>query len=272
VIEFSKMHGAGNDFVVVGDMSDSWTVSSDAARRLCDRRTGVGADAVIRIVPRGTGYEMDYRNADGSGSEMCGNGLRVVGKWLGDRGFVSSSVDVLTGSGWRQVTVSRTNGWVDEVTVDMGVPQFQSEGQEPLVCGANEYLLTRVSTGNPHALLYVDTVDGYPLGRVAPEIQGAAEHFPEGVNVEIVERLTPTSAKVRVFERGVGETHACGSGATAVAADLWRHEPSSTTVFVELVGGRLSFEQGHDRHVFMTGPAVEVFSGTIDPEGLLTGS
>jgi diaminopimelate epimerase len=266
VIEFLKAHGIGNDFVVIPDLDGEIEISPDAVRRLCDRRFGIGADAVIRIARRNGKFFMDYRNNDGSVAEMCGNGTRVVGKWLGDRGYAEDSVDLDTRDGIKALRLHRgADGLVETVVANMGPPTFPELVTEKIVIGTQSFEISRVSMGNPHAVMFVDDVDKVPLDVVGPLIQSDSATFPEGVNVEVADVQPDGLINERTYERGVGETLACGTAASAVAVAGQRRGLSGERVQMQLRGGRLLLEWKPGESVFMTGPAVESFRGTFEP-------
>jgi len=287
-LAFTKAHGTGNDFVVIADLSDRIDLSASLVRALCDRRTGVGADGVIRIGP-GDGTAavfMDYRNGDGSIVEMCGNGVRVVAKHVVDHGMVvagdSGRLVIGTRAGVRPVTVHvGADGTVGDVTVDMGPPVFDPArvpfaATDPHADDADHHQLTIdgdavrlavVSMGNPHAVIEVDDVAHAPVARIGSALQ-RHDGFPEQVNVGFVQRIDEASVQLRVYERGVGETMACGTGACAAVAVLQRDGLVGDAVLVDVRGGRLHIATGPEGHLMMTGAAVEVAHGTLDSRWL----
>jgi diaminopimelate epimerase len=276
-VEFVKAHGTGNDFVVVDDLSDQLDLSAAQVRAICDRHFGVGADGVIRIAPgrpgSGAPFFMDYRNADGSLAEMCGNGVRVVGKYLCDRGLCGTELDLETRAGVKHLYLhAGDDGAIDRVTVDMGAPSFdradlpmRGDGDamaERLEIDGQGVVATCLSMGNPHAVVFVDDVDKAPVTTLGPVIE---RHplFPARTNVEFVQVLDEATVRQRTWERGVGETLACGTGACAVAVAAQRRGLAGERVTVELRGGHLELEWRPGGTVSMTGPAVEVACGTI---------
>jgi diaminopimelate epimerase len=293
-VDFLKMHGCGNDFIVFDD-SDykySWEQLSALAQTFCDRRFGVGADGVIAVGrpsrqagdQSGADYEMRYVNADGSRAEMCGNGIRCVGKFVAEEmGEERNEVSVLTGNGVLPITLIREHGQVNLVTVSMGVPRLKAE-EIPMHTSAaageaeektarlrlehlaEQYDFTGVNMGNPHAVTFVSSInDGHVL-EFGPQVE-TDQHFPRKTNVEFVQVLSPTHLRMRVWERGCGETWACGTGAcaSAVAAVLEGHSPAGQNIILSLNGGDLIINwPGEGQPVSMTGPASTVFSGKLN--------
>jgi len=269
---FVKGHGTENDFVLLPDANGRHELTAEQARRLCDRRAGIGADGVIRVVrtdatddpaavsARGQArWFMDYRNADGSPSEMCGNGIRVLGLYLVTHADVDprDPLPIATRSGVRTLLFDG-----DRITVDMGTPEVI--GETKVSVGEHTWPATRVSMGNPHAVAFVDALDEAGPLLDAPGFD--AGHFPEGVNVEFVVRRGDQHVAMRVHERGSGETRSCGTGAcaVAVAAAVTDHAERGTPYTVDLPGGTLEIVwTDHDR-VLMTGPAVLVAEGVTD--------
>ena len=277
------MHGCGNDFIVFDDAEDrfSWHELSELARRHCRRRFGVGADGLIAIGrPADADYEMRYVNADGSRAEMCGNGIRCVGKFVGDElDDKRTHLTVLTGNGVLPITLSRIAGKVDSISVGMGVPALQAASIPTTLKPAGENVqgteiavngtvleLTAVNMGNPHVVSFVHHITEEHVHELGPQLEKHSV-FPEGTNVEFVQVITPEKLRMRVWERGVGETWACGTGAcaTVVAAVLNGHSKPGTEVTVKLNGGNLSISwSGEGQPVQMSGPAEFVFHGFLD--------
>ena len=268
-IEFVKLHGTGNDFVVVPDLNNILEITSEAARLLCAPHFGVGADGAIRVGrpdDRSAPFFMDYRNSDGSIAEMCGNGARAVGKWLGDRGYADSEVALYTRAGVKYLKLIRGEDHkVLEVSVDMGPPRGDVRKQT-IETSAGPLDATIVSMGNPHAVIFVDDIDAVDVASLGSEIEHHQE-FPEGTNVEFVDNRG-ASLRQRTWERGVGETLACGTGAcaVAVAAVSEGHAKAGTVLPIALRGGLLRLEWTPGESVMMTGPASEVFTGRLDPD------
>lgn len=278
-MEFVKAHGTGNDFVVVEDLDDRLKLSPELVRAVCDRHFGVGADGLIRIAP-GTRvpFFMDYRNADGSFAKMCGNGVRVVGKYLADRERVGSAFDLETGDGVKRLELHfDDHGLVDRVSVDMGAPSFDradlpmsGEGEalkEPLEVAGHTFEAICLSMGNPHAVVFVDDVDAAPVTTAGPLLERHPV-FPDRTNVEFVQVVDQRTLRQRTWERGVGETLACGTGACAVAVASQVRGFAGQRLVVELRGGRLELEWSPGGTVRMTGPAREVAHGTLAPDFL----
>ncbi len=286
LLAFAKYQGAGNDFVMVVDLDDARPLAANEAAALCDRRTGVGADGVIRVVRAdrdGASFFMDYANADGSEAEMCGNGIRCVGVLLRDRGLADAGprMDVLTRAGVRQLTVHPgTQGEVGRVTVAMGVPNFTRAAipmrgpawetflSQPFDIGGGLTLTaSAISMGNPHLVVFVD---GDPstvhVGHIGPALE-RHELFPEHTNVEFA-YVDDGIVHTRVWERGSGETMACGSGACAVAVAANEAGLAPAHAVVRFPGGDLEVERRDDGEVLLTGDAARVFDGTVDLEAL----
>ncbi|MBC7266311.1 MAG: diaminopimelate epimerase [Coriobacteriia bacterium] len=278
---FVKMHGIGNDFVVVDDLDGTLDLDATAVEWICDRHFGVGADGVI-VIRRATSPDADlymhFFNADGTLAEMCGNGIRCLVKHAVDTGIVPSDADsvaVETLAGIKRVSFERDDaGMMTVARVDMGVPGLTPESIPvdlpgdmvydcPLDTPYGTVRVTAVSMGNPHAVIWVDDVDAAPVDTVGPAVE-THPAFPKRTNVEFAELVDDTRIRVRVWERGVGETLACGTGAcaTVVAAVLSCRTGRSATV--ELPGGELDIRWHEDDHVYLTGPATTVFTGSID--------
>ncbi|HYY44552.1 MAG TPA: diaminopimelate epimerase [Actinomycetota bacterium] len=275
-MKFAKYEGTGNDFIMVLDADDERRFTGEQVRALCDRRYGVGADGVIRVAPATDGAHvfMDYANADGSVSDMCGNGIRCVAVFARAEGLVAGdSVKVATRAGTKFVRIDGA-----DVTVDIGAPVFEPDripvkwrGDDALSCevraGDSTYPAACLSMGNPHAVVFVDDPARFPVAGRGPEIE-RSDMFPERVNVEFVAVETPRRVRMRVWERGSRETLSCGSGACAafVAARLLRGVEEEGVV--SLPGGDLRIRWDGSlktrRPVLMTGPASEVYRGEID--------
>lgn len=277
-LAFTKMHGLGNDFILISDLAEEWDLTPAAIMLLCDRNFGIGADGVLVVRNASHGdadYFMAYYNADGSQAEMCGNGIRCFAKYLGDREmFAGDDVTVQTLAGDLKVEVTRDyDGTVAMATVDMGEPRLAPEDIPTTLPGTQVYecpieteygtfRVTAVSMGNPHAVIWVDDVDEAPVETLGPAVENH-EVFPNKTNVEFAQLVDGELIRLRVWERGVGETMACGTGAcaTLVAAVLGARTERGATI--ELPGGELFVRWDEDGHVYMTGPATEVFTGML---------
>lgn len=279
-LRFTKMNGLGNDFVFIEDLEEAWDLAPDAVAWLCDRHFGVGADGVVLVRPATTDSAdlyMHYFNADGSLAEMCGNGARCFAKYAVDHGLIPAETTTMvieTLGGLRPVTFERDDeGRLATATVDMGVPVLDPaeipttfDGTQVYECPIEtpwgEVRITALSMGNPHAIIWVDDVDQAPVETLGPFIE-THERFPRHTNVEFAQLIDDARIRLRVWERGVGETLACGTGAcaTAVAGTLSCRVGRNATI--ELPGGDLSIRWHTDDHVYMTGSAAEVFTGVV---------
>jgi len=269
-MKFTKMHGAGNDYVYVDAFKEKVPDPSALSIAISDRHTGIGSDGLILIAPsKKADFRMIMFNADGSEGSMCGNGIRCIGKYVFDHGLTrKKSITVETGSGTVSLDLHARSGKVDQVTVDMGparpVPKefhVRADGVKPLLEESCEGFTGYVaSMGNPHFVVPVDSTQAAPVATQGPKIETHPD-FPSRVNVEFVQILSKDHVKQRTWERGSGETFACGSGACAVAFALSRQGLTDHQVRIDLLGGTLQIEVDVDGRVFMTGPAVEVYSG-----------
>jgi len=278
-MKFTKMHGAGNDYVYVDGFRETVADPAALAREISDRHFGVGGDGLILILPSNRAdVRMRIFNADGSEAEMCGNGLRCVAKYAFDHGLVErTAITVETGAGLLPLEMfTNAAGRVDRVRVNMGRPRL-SRAELPMTGPADErvvelpleildreFRITCVSMGNPHCVIYVDDVAGFPVERYGPVI----EHhplFPRRTNVEFVQVLGPGEVRQRTWERGAGETLACGTGSAAVTVAGLLTGRTGHTLLNHLAGGDLEMAWDGEGEVFMTGPALEVFSGEYQP-------
>jgi diaminopimelate epimerase len=275
-LRFTKMHGAGNDLVVLDGLRGPLPAFEPHVKRLGDRRFGIGFDQLLVLRPsKQADVRMEIYDADGSQVEMCGNGIRCVLKYLRDAGHTTK--DAVTVETLGGVVTPRWDG--DLVRVDMGAPilapakiptklgDAASAGpllDAPLVVDGHALRATCVSMGNPHCVLYVDDVESAPVTTLGPKVEHD-EHFPNRVNVEFVQLVSRGKLKQRTWERGTGETLACGSGACAVGVASMLRGVADRRVEVELRGGTLLIEwAGPGQSVFMTGPAATVFTGEIE--------
>jgi diaminopimelate epimerase len=274
-IPFTKMHGIGNDYVYINAFAVKVADPSSLAQRVSPRRTGIGSDGLILICPSQVAHcRMEMYNADGSRGEMCGNGIRCVGKYVYERGIARvNPLKVETDAGIKTLFLQLQDNQVFRVTVDMGEPilagpriPVAATGKvvdHPLAVHRTSYRVTCVSMGNPHCVVFVDNVDPVDLPGLGPQF----EHhpfFPQRVNTEFVRVLDPRELSMRVWERGSGETAACGTGACAAAVAAVLNRKGDRRVTVHLRGGDLEIEwREEDNHVYMTGAAEEVFDGAL---------
>ena len=276
-MKFTKMHGIGNDYVYVNCFKEKIDNPPEVAKIVSDRHFGIGSDGLIMINPSKTAdFEMEMYNADGSRGEMCGNGIRCVAKYVYDYGLTDKtqiSVETLGGIKYLDLTVE--DGKVSLVKVDMGKPELEADLipiisereqviDEPIEVDGKEYHMTGVSMGNPHAVIYVDDVKGLDLEKIGPKFENH-ERFPKRINTEFVHCIDRQTVEMRVWERGSGETLACGTGACAVAVASILNGYTEREVEIRLLGGNLQIEWNEeDNHVYMTGPATVVFDGEIE--------
>lgn len=280
-MKFTKMEGCGNDYIYVDGAREVIPMEqkSELVKRLSDRHFGIGGDGVIFINPSNVAdLEMEMYNMDGSRSEMCGNGIRCVGKYVYDKGLTQKTSISVVSCGkikYLQLNVDTATGKVATVKVNMGAPILEAEEvpvisknrqvvDEAIDVAGRTYKMTCVSMGNPHAVVFVDKmVDDETLQKVGPLFEHH-ERFPRRTNVEFVEIIDRAHVKMRVWERGTGETLACGTGACAVAVACVWNGLTDTRVTVELLGGTLEIEWDRTNQlVYMTGPATTVFEGEI---------
>lgn len=276
-MRFTKMHGLGNDYVYVDCFREKLPADpAELARRISDRHQGVGGDGLILICPsERADARMRMFNADGSESEMCGNGIRCVAKYVHDHGIaVKPALAIETGRGVLRLELSVRAGKVDRVRVNMGEPILEGPKipttlpgdrvvNAPLEIAGRKLSVTCVSMGNPHCVTFVDELNDdwvHVVGRALEQ----DSHFPQRVNAEFVQVLSPTEANMRVWERGSGETQACGTGACAVCVAGVLTGRTERKLHMHLPGGDLELEWAPDNSVYMTGPAVEVFEGEWD--------
>ncbi len=275
-MNFTKMHGAGNDYVYVNCFEEKLNCDLSAlAVKVSDRHFGIGSDGLILIEPSSIApAKMRMFNSDGSEAEMCGNGLRCVAKFVYDHGIHSESeFDLETACGLKRVKLNVEGSSVDSVTINMGQPILEAEQipsgfqQSPVVNQKievleSEFLVTCLSMGNPHCVVFVDQLSDELVEGFGPEIE-KHEYFPAKTNVEFVEVLSKTHLRQRTWERGAGETLACGTGASAVCVAGVLTDRTERKVKISLSGGDLNLDwRESDGSVYMTGPAVEIYSGT----------
>ena len=276
-MKFTKMQGWGNESVYVNCFKETIENPPEMAKKVSNRNFGIGSDGLIMINPSDVAdFEMEMYNADGSRSEMCGNGIRCVGKYVYDYGLTEKehiSVETLAGIKYLDLTVE--DGKVKLVKVDMGNPELVpanipivADGDrvidEPINVNGTEYRMTGVSMGNPHAVVYVEDVKGLDIEKIGPAFENH-ERFPNRVNTEFVKVLDQNTVEMRVWERGSGETMACGTGACAVAVACILNGLTEDKVTVKLLGGDLQIEGDKEADkVYMTGPAEVSFDGEIN--------
>lgn len=273
-MKFTKMHGLGNDFIVVAGFSSVPDQVSEWAVRVCDRHFGIGGDGLVFILPsEQADFRMRIFNSDGSEPEQCGNAVRCVGKYVYDYGLTDKEeVTLETGAGLQVLQLRVEQGRVAQVTVDMGEPKLAGKivpttidaeqvVLHPIEVDGEEFAFTAVSMGNPHAVIFVDSLGEIDLHGTGPKIETHA-YFPRKTNVEFVQLHSENEVTMHVWERGAGETLACGTGACSVAVAGVLNGKTSRHVLVHLKGGDLQIEwREADNHVYMTGPAVVVFAG-----------
>lgn len=284
-MKFTKMHGCGNDYVYVDCTKEVIPNIEATAIRVSDRHFGIGSDGLILIKSSEVAdFEMDMYNADGSRGKMCGNGIRCVAKYVYDHGLTNKTeITVDTQAGIKTLQLTVCDGKVSKVCVDMGAPilipqeipvkasvlgladdRREAIVAQPFTVANSSYDITCVSMGNPHCVTFIDEdVKSFPLESIGPLFE-KHELFPEGVNTEFVNIIDKEHLRMRVWERGSGETLACGTGACAVAVASYLNGFTGRNVDIELMGGHLEIAYDEaTNHVFMTGPATEVFSGEI---------
>ena len=279
-IKFTKMHGCGNDYVYIDNYVGNYDISdkNDLAKLISDRHFGVGSDGLIFINPSASAdFEMEMYNADGSRAQMCGNGIRCVAKFVYDHGYASGDRFTIESAGSiKTVSISAHDGVAKDITVDMGRPVFKAADipvisdidpviAKDILIDEDIYKVTCVSMGNPHAVVFTDLVDVMDLETIGPKFEYNATLFPERVNTEFVKVIDDHTLKMRVWERGSGETMACGTGAcaTAVAACLNGYCKKDEDIRVILKGGDIIIRYTDDT-VYMTGNCERVFEGSME--------
>ncbi|MEK4329108.1 diaminopimelate epimerase [Paenibacillus sp. FSL R7-0312] len=277
-MEFTKMHGLGNDFIVVFGEDELPDNASELAVTLCNRFFGIGADGLVYILPSERGdYMMRIMNSDGSEAEQCGNAIRCVSKYVYEHGLVESEQIVIEtiGAGEQKVSLKVKDGVVETVTVDMGEPVLSGLQipvaidaepvlDQPIEADGTEFKFTAVSMGNPHAVIYVDDAVSFDLGTWGPKLE-VHPLFPRKVNVEFATVVDRGHVDMRVWERGAGPTLACGTGACATLVSSVLNGVTDRSAWISLKGGDLFIEwDEEDNHVYMTGPAQVVYTGSVD--------
>ena len=276
-MKFTKMHGCGNDYVYVNCFEETVENPADVARFVSDRHYGIGSDGLILICPSEIAdFRMAMYNLDGSEGKMCGNGVRCIAKYVYDHHLTDKTqISLETLGGIKYLDLNIKDGKVETVKVDMGEPILKPEEipvklskdvviDEPVEVDGKVWNMTCISMGNPHAVVFVDDTKSLDLEAMGPSFENHAI-FPEQVNTEFVHVIDRKTVDMRVWERGSGETFACGTGACATAFACILNGKTDDQVLVHLVGGDLLIEYDREtNHIFMTGPATEVFSGEID--------
>ena len=276
MIEFTKMQGCGNDYVYINGFTQKIDPEDkpEWVRKISDRHFGVGSDGAIFINPsKIADFEMEMWNADGTRSEMCGNGIRCVGKYVYDKGLTDKTELTVESFGKiKYLTLYVSEGKVDRVRVNMGAPELIAE-RIPVVCDKEQaidepievqgkaYHMTCVSMGNPHAVVFMDQVADLTIDQIGPYFENHAR-FPKRVNVEFVKKIDRNNVEMRVWERGTGETLACGTGCCATAVACVLNDVTDDTVTVHVLGGEIEISWDRSENlVYMTGPAETVFEG-----------
>ncbi|QAY65510.1 diaminopimelate epimerase [Paenibacillus protaetiae] len=276
-MNFTKMHGLGNDFIVVAGERELPSNASELAVQLCNRFFGIGADGLVYILPSEVAdFRMRIINSDGSEAEQCGNAIRCVAKYVYDNGLTDRrtiTIETL-GAGAQEVVLQVEDGKVQTVRVDMGEPilnglkvpttvDAEQVVSHPIEVDGKTFQFTAVSMGNPHCVIYVDDAVNFDLATWGPKLE-THPMFPRKINVEFVTVKSRTHTDMRVWERGAGPTLACGTGACATVVSSVLNGLTERTATVSLKGGDLQIEWSEaDNHVYMTGPAAEVFRGTV---------
>lgn len=277
-MRFTKMQGCGNDYVYVDGNAEriSPEKKPELVRRLSDRHFGIGSDGVIFINPSDQAdFEMEMYNADGTRAEMCGNGIRCVGKFVYDKGLTDKTdITVISAGKIKYLTLFVKEGKVETVKVNMGAPELTAAlvpvlcdsvqaVDEPITVRGRAYKMTCVSMGNPHAVVFLDDVENLAIEEIGPYFE-SHERFPKRTNTEFVNVIDRNTVQMRVWERGTGETLACGTGACATVVACVLNGLTEETVKVKLLGGDLTVTWDREADlVYMTGPAVTVFEGII---------
>lgn len=273
-MKFTKMEGCGNDYVYINCLEEKLENPSDLAKKMSERHFGIGSDGLVLILPsEKADFRMRMFNADGSESEMCGNAVRCIGKYVFEKGLTQKiKLSIETLAGIKYLELHLKEDVVDSVTVDMGEPVFEPE-QVPVLSNMNPvigkqlyivdetFLFTCISMGNPHAVTFIDNVDKFDIKKYGPMIE-SHEHFPKKTNVEFVQVIDRKHLKMRVWERGTGETWACGTGTCATVVATVLNGLCERETDVKLLGGILHIKwDSQNNHIYMTGPARYSFEG-----------
>ena len=276
MIKFTKMQGLGNDYVYIDAIHQNIENESTLAQFVSNRNFGVGSDGLILICKSDVAdFKMKMFNSDGTEAEMCGNGIRCVGKFVYDKGFTSKTqITIETLAGIKKLELNTKEGKVETVKVDMGMPILKPE-EIPVISKENpvknlkievdekEFIFTCVSMGNPHAVTVVDNTEKFDVEKYGKVLE-INKFFPKRINVEFIQLIDKNNIKMRVWERGAGETLACGTGACASVVACVLNKLTDRNVIVQLLGGKLEIEWNEkDNHIYMTGPAVTVFEGEL---------
>ena len=273
---FTKMHGLGNDYVCINCFRERVEDPSGFARTLCDRHYGIGADGLILICPsKVSDFKMEIYNSDGSVAGMCGNGIRCLGKYVYDYRLTGKeTLSIETKSGIRNMHLHIQDGKACGAMVDMGVPRLNAHSipilsekdlviNDPIEVQKKNYRMTGISMGNPHAVIFSEEINGISLEETGRELE-FHPRFPERANIEFCHVTARDLMEIRVWERGVGETLACGAGACAAVVASVLNDLTDEEVIVKLLGGELSVRWDRKvNHVFLEGPAVKVFDGVL---------
>lgn len=273
---FTKMHGLGNDYVCINCFRERVEDPSGFARTLCDRHYGIGADGLILICPsKVSDFKMEIYNSDGSVAGMCGNGIRCLGKYVYDYRLTGKeTLSIETKSGIRNMHLQIQDGKACGAMVDMGVPRLNAHSipilsekdlviNDPIEVQKKNYRMTGISMGNPHAVIFLEEINGISLEETGRELE-FHPRFPERANIEFCHVTARDRMEIRVWERGVGETLACGTGACAAVVASVLNDLTDEEVIVKLLGGELSVRWDRKvNHVFLEGPAVKVFDGVL---------
>ena len=273
---FTKMHGLGNDYVCINCFRERVEDPSGFARTLCDRHYGIGADGLILICPsKVSDFKMEIYNSDGSVAGMCGNGIRCLGKYVYDYRLTGKeTLSIETKSGIRNMYLHIQDGKACGAMVDMGVPRLNAHSipilsekdlviNDPIEVQEKNYRMTGISMGNPHAVIFLEEINGISLEETGRELE-FHPRFPERANIEFCHVTARDRMEIRVWERGVGETLACGTGACAAVVASVLNDLTDEEVIVKLLGGELSVRWDRKvNHVFLEGPAVKVFDGVL---------
>ena len=275
-INFTKMHGAGNDYIYVNCFKEKVENINETAKKLSDRHFGIGSDGLVLICPSDKAdFRMDMYNSDGSQAEMCGNATRCVGKYVYDKGLTDKTeITLETLAGIKILKLNVVDGSVKSVCVNMGSPELTPKNipidssldrfiQQPVEVDGREYLVTGVSMGNPHAVTFIDDTDSLEIEKIGPKFENH-ELFPRRINTEFAQIVDRGTIKMRVWERGAGETLACGTGACATLVAAALSDFVDDEADLKLIGGTLHIKwDKKENNIYMTGPAEFVFDGTV---------